>query len=85
MILLLIALASISFLFAEGAEPIQNIKQFFNIHSDAEFKNKYQYFFIKLLNCSLCCGFWIGLFFTHSIFLAAIVSVLSEYISKQLR
>lgn len=84
MLINIIGLACAAFLFASGAEPIQQIKAFFNLDNDAEFKNHIQYFFVKLLNCSLCSGFWIGIIFTHSILLASIISVLAEFITRQL-
>lgn len=78
----IIAIACLSFLFAKGAEPIQWIKTLCKVDSDAAYINKVQWFFVKLLNCCLCSGFWIGLIITQSLYLACIISVLSELINK---
>lgn len=82
LIMILLSIASASFLFAVGAEPIQNIKRFFKLDNDAYIKNKYHHFFVKLLNCSLCSGFWIGLILTQNILLACLISVLAGLIEK---
>ena len=79
-----IAICSLVFLFAVGAEPIQWLKALVNVQEDAEYKNKVQYFFVKLLNCSLCVGFWVGLIFYHSILFAGLVSIGSEFIARRL-
>lgn len=41
-------------------------------------------FIIRLLNCAMCSGFWIGLIFTFDIQLAAIISILSEFLNRYL-
>lgn len=41
-------------------------------------------FFRRLLECALCTGFWIGLAFTFNIYLAAIISIVAEFISRKL-
>lgn len=65
-------------LFTSAAEPIEMIKQLFNIHSEAVFINPIQWFIMKLVNCNLCTGWWFGLIFYKSFLLAAIVSVCAE-------
>lgn len=82
-ILTIIGLACMGFLFAEAAEPIQNIKEIFNLHTEAICKNKVQWFFVKMLNCSLCFSFWLGLIVTLNLYYAAIISILAETISRQ--
>ena len=79
-----LGICALVFLFAVGAEPIQWIKSLVHVQEDAEYKNKVQYFFVKLLNCSLCVGFWVGLIFYHSIILAGLVSIGSEFIARRL-
>lgn len=83
-IIKIIGLASISFLIAKGAQPIQDIKSLLIISNDSEYKNKIQWFILQLVNCSLCTGFWIGLLFTQSIIIAGIVSVVSELIDRKI-
>jgi hypothetical protein len=38
----------------------------------------------RLLNCCLCSSFWIGLFGTGDILLAALVSVIAELLNQKL-
>jgi len=38
----------------------------------------------RLINCCLCTGFWLGLIGTWDIYLAAIISVVAEFIYKKL-
>ena len=38
----------------------------------------------KLITCSLCSGFWIGLIFTGDILIASLVSVIAEMICRKL-
>lgn len=77
------------YLFTTGAQPIQDIKRYFKVSNDSAYLNKYQYFLLTLLNCSLCFGFYVGLFYYQSILLAAIVSVSSElltiFLNKQIK
>ena len=80
----IIGLACLSFLFAVGAEPIQWIKEIFCVGPEDKYYNKIQWVILKLINCSLCSGFWIGLIFTQSIILAGIISILAEYITIKL-
>lgn len=77
-----IGLCCLVFLFAVGAEPIQDIKRMFDVADDSDYKNPYQYFILKLLNCSLCSGFWIGLIFYQSWLMAGCVSIASEILTR---
>jgi len=79
-----LGLAAISFLFAVGAEPIQLLKHKLNILNVEDHNPEWKNFIIKLINCSLCSGFWIGLLFTQSLYSAAIISILSELICIQI-
>lgn len=65
-----IGLSALTYLLAEGAEPIQ------------WFKEKIKLSNFTLVNCSLCLGFWIGtLYFWNPIY-GAVVSILAETISR---
>ena len=79
-----LGLAAISFLFASGAEPIQLLKHKFNLLTIEDHNPEWKNFLIKLINCSLCSGFWVGLIFTQSLYSAAIISILAEYICIKL-
>ena len=74
MMVKLIGLACLSFLIAEGAEPLEYLKQ--------KIRLERFHWINKLLTCSLCCGFWVGLMGTQNILNAAIVSVCAETISR---
>lgn len=40
--------------------------------------------FVRLCNCALCSTFWIGLGLSFDIYIAAIASVIAEFIVKNL-
>lgn len=40
--------------------------------------------FSRLINCSMCSTFWISLVVTQNLYVAAISSVLAEFISQKL-
>lgn len=77
-----LSLCCFVFLFAVGAEPIQDIKTKFSVGPLDEYMSPIQWFITKMLNCSLCSGFWIGLIFYQSILLACLVSVTSEILTR---
>lgn len=79
-----LGLAAISFLFATGAEPIQLLKHKLNLLNIEDHNPSWKNLLIKLINCSLCSGFWIGLIFTQSIYSSAIISILAELICIQI-
>lgn len=39
---------------------------------------------INLMECAMCSGFWIGLIFTWNLYLACIISILAEFISRKI-
>jgi hypothetical protein len=69
-------------LFAEGASVIKFFKELFNISNDSEPKNRILQVLQKLVNCSMCSGFWIGLAIYQNFFMACIISVTSEAFCK---
>lgn len=84
MIFEIASIACLSVLFVI-AEPMILIKRNMGFKEENIGSLKIKDIFTKLLYCSLCSGFWIGLIYTHNIFMACIISVLAEYIDKKLR
>lgn len=74
-IIKIIGLASMSVLFVVS-EPMILIKMWL-------FKGK-EGLLWRMINCSKCCAFWIGLIFTRDIYLACIISILAELIYRKL-
>jgi hypothetical protein len=80
--ILLIKLSAISFLFVTS-EPLILIKRFIGFKQEEyDTYGKVKSFIYRMITCALCSGFWIGLIITHSIYDAALVSILSEIILK---
>lgn len=77
-----ISLLCLVYLFVKGAEPIQYLKSKLNIACDSQYQHPIQWFILKLVNCALCSGFWIGLIFYQTILLACLVSVGSELLYR---
>ena len=75
MIIKILGLAAISFLFVNSQPTVYLKEKLFGFNDN---------WFIQLINCSLCSGFWIGLAFTFNIYEAAIVSVLAQLIENTL-
>jgi len=78
----LIGLAILSWMFAEGFEPIQLIKYKLKLNDPDIYYGGLVYWIVKAINCSLCTGFWTGLIFFQDPFKGAIVSVVAEAISR---
>jgi hypothetical protein len=78
-IIKIVGLACIGVLFV-SAEPAIKLKHFlFN-----KIENYQDRWFWRLINCSLCSGFWIGLVFTGDILTAATVAVLGEVLYQKI-
>lgn len=77
-----LSILCMTFLFAKAAQPIQMLKRLARLDNDAEPANGLHKFFIELLNCSLCCGFWFGAIFYHSVLAACLVSVGAEVLDR---
>lgn len=73
-----------TWLFVEGAAPIQFLKEFFKVGQDSEPKQLIRQLLQKLLNCPLCLGFWFGMIGYLDFWMACIVSVSAEIISRLL-
>lgn len=67
-------LACLSWLIAEGAQPLEWLKEKIRLERIK--------FFYTLLTCSLCTGFWVGMIGTQNILHASLVSVIAEAISR---
>ena len=81
-IIYFISLLCLTYLFTEGAEPIQWIKSFFKVSNDSEYINSYQWFFLKLFNCNMCFGFYVGLIYYNDLLLGCLVSIASEIFGR---
>jgi hypothetical protein len=79
----IIGLACISILFV-SSEPLILLKRYIGFKEE-EYDNwsEEKRFIFRLITCVLCSGFWIGLL-TFSLYKAAIISILAEYIHKQI-
>lgn len=83
-IIIYLGLLSATWLFVEGAAPLQFIKKILNLHNESKVKNTWWSVIRKLVNCFMCMGFWIGLIYYYfsgndNFFLmACITSITSE-------
>ena len=77
----IIGIAILAWMFADGFEPIQIFKHIFLIDNPDDWSGV-MHWLVKLINCSLCVGFWSGLIITEDIYTAAITSVLAEAVSR---
>jgi len=68
--------------FTQGSQPIEFIKELFGVSHQDKPDNIWKRVFAKLINCSLCSGFWIGLFYYQSIELACITAIGAEIFSR---
>lgn len=78
----IVALACLTHLWVIS-EPTRGLRKLIGL--DSSHPIKIIRVFTQFLECSLCSGFWLGLLFTGgSLYMAAIVSVLAEYIYRKL-
>lgn len=70
------------FLFTHGAEPIEIMKQWLGFSSDSEVITELQFWMIKLVNCSMCTGFWVGLVYYQSFLMGCALSICSEALTR---
>lgn len=69
-------------LFVEGAESIDFLKELLNVHKKTKSKKVVIKVLAKLLNCALCSGFWVGLIYYQSFEMGCLVSVSSEVFKR---
>ena len=69
-------------LFVEGSQPVQFIKGLFDLGQEDDNKNVWKKTLQKLLNCSLCFGFWVGLAYYQSIEFACLTSIGAEIFTR---
>lgn len=68
-----------------NSEPMILLKRFIGFKEEKYMEyNKIKQFIYRLINCCLCSGFWVGLIMTHSLLIAATISIVSEIIYKNL-
>jgi hypothetical protein len=80
----ILSLSCITILFVM-AEPMILLKRWFGFKEELyDDMNAFKRVIHKLITCCMCSGFWCGIFFTQSIYIAAIVSILAELIFRQL-
>lgn len=79
-----IGILSITWLWAKGADSIQFLKNFAGIGNMSQPKKLWLQITQKLVNCSMCSGFWIGLIYYHSFIIACIVSISAEIFTRLL-
>lgn len=74
----------LTWLFTTGSKPIEFVKSLFNVSENSDPKDNFRKIIQILINCDLCSGFWIGVIVYRDIFIAAIVSILSESLGRVL-
>lgn len=79
-----IAILAITWLFTTGAGSVQFIKDFFKVGNMSTPKGLTMAVIQKLINCSMCSGFWIGLAYYQNFLMACIVSISAEIFSRLL-
>lgn len=79
-----IAILAATWLFTTGAGSVQFIKDFVHIGNMSTPKSLTLKVIQKLINCSMCSGFWIGLAYYQSFLIACIVSISAEIFSRLL-
>lgn len=74
-------LLAVTWLFVAGAGSIQFIKGLLKIDNEAKPKKLWHQLLRELVNCSMCTGFWVGLFYygingyDHYFLIACLVSI----------
>lgn len=83
-----IGLLALIYMFVKGAAPIQFIKRLAKVHNDSEPKKLWLQLIQKLVNCSMCFGFWTGLVYywflgvDNYILMGCIVSLSAELFTR---
>ena len=77
-----IGILSLTWLFTTGASVIQFAKNFLTIGNLSSPKGLTLTLIQKLINCSMCSGFWIGLIYYQNFLLACIVSISAELFQR---
>lgn len=79
-----IGLIAVIYLFL-NAEPIEWIRKFLMLSEETKAEKEWHTALITLFNCALCTGFWIGLYWYHSVMWAAMLSVAAEVFTVIMR
>ena len=80
-----IGILSVTWLWVEGAASIQFIKNFMGIGQSSTPKNLILTVIQKLVNCSMCSGFWIGLAYYQNFLMACCVSISAELFQRLIK
>ena len=79
-----IGILTLTWLFTTGASAVQFTKNILTIGNESNPKGLMLSVIRKLINCSMCSGFWIGLAFYQNFLMACIVSVAAEIYTRLL-
>jgi hypothetical protein len=80
-----IGVCGIVLMIVKYAQPIQWLKEYYNLHDDAVIKTGLaKQLLQKLLNCALCLGFWVGLAFYFDLYFAVCISFAAEILYRAL-
>jgi len=80
--LLIIKLVCITYLFVY-AEPMVLLRRWLGYKEEHYLEySKVKQFVYRLITCTLCSGFWIGVFITMNLGIAAMVAVASEITTR---
>lgn len=80
-----IGILSVTWLWVEGAASIQFLKHLINIGSLSNPKSLTLTVIQKLVNCSMCSGFWIGLAYYQNFLMACCVSISAELFQRLIK
>ncbi len=80
-----IGILAMTWLFVTGASSIQFIKNFLKVGNTSIPKYLILNIVQKLINCSMCSGFWIGLIYYQDFLMACIVSISAEIFCRVMR
>lgn len=80
-----LGLLCLTWLFVKGSEPLQFLKKLVNLHNDTPLRNVWMIVLRKLVNCSLCSGFWIGLIYYQNILSASLFAICAEVFDRLLK
>ena len=85
-----IGLVILTWLFVEGAAPIQWLKGVLKVNSATKTENIFLLIIMKLVNCAKCSGMWFGFFYywngslINSFIMGAIVALCSELFHRHI-
>jgi uncharacterized protein (DUF2062 family) len=72
----------ITLMIVEYAQPIQWLKIYWHLDNGGNSKKLWMMFLRKVLNCAMCCGFYVGLAFYWDLYWAVVISFSSEIVYR---